>query len=163
MYYRWPHSNNCKRRDFNRSNNSKFRLRYPSCWNATSPLSFKALIKQTCTKVPEYFHSGNRYMSVLHARLRSCCSGLNCDLYECNIVSSPMCACGKDHESASHYLLYCEKYEIERQIMLNSLVNIPELSIVTLLHGNVNLSYNENKLFFLTVQQFISNSKRFKI
>ena len=42
--------------------------------------------KLSIAHVPPYFTVGNRYMSVLHARLRNKCSGLNGDLFRNHIV-----------------------------------------------------------------------------
>ena len=71
-------------------------------------------------RVPtSYFHVGDRYLSVLLARLRNYCSSLNFDLFRCNLVPSPLCACGKDHETVDHYLLQCELFNEARQTLFN--------------------------------------------
>ena len=41
--------------------------------------------------VPPFLTMGNRYMSVLHSRLRNNCSGLNSDLFRNHIRNNPSC------------------------------------------------------------------------
>ena len=49
---------------------------------STLPTFKKHIIsKLNKAHVPSFFSMGNRYMSVLHARLRNNCSGLNSDLF----------------------------------------------------------------------------------
>ena len=51
--------------------------------NSSSVSSFKHQLKdrQNNSKVPSYYLSGNRFLSVLHARLRNNCSNLSSDLF----------------------------------------------------------------------------------
>ena len=62
-----------------------------------------------------YFTFGKRYISVLHARLRSRCSNLNNDLYINHIRDYPLCDLCGVVEDAIHYFLHCRRYTIERQ------------------------------------------------
>jgi hypothetical protein len=51
--------------------------------------SFKSKLQQKCFQpktVPSYFSFGDRYLSVLHARLRNKCSSLNSDLFKSKLV-----------------------------------------------------------------------------
>ena len=42
-------------------------------------------------QVPNYFAPGNRYLSVLHARIRNNCSNLNNDLFINHLRDNPLC------------------------------------------------------------------------
>jgi hypothetical protein len=44
--------------------------------------------------VPSYFSFGDRYLSVLHARLRNTCCSLNSDLFKSKLVPRASCSCG---------------------------------------------------------------------
>ena len=47
--------------------------------------------KLSIAHVPPYLAIWNRYMSVLHVRLRNKCSGLNSDLFRNHIRNNPLC------------------------------------------------------------------------
>ena len=64
--------------------------------------------------VPPFFTVGNRYMSVLPARLRNKCSGLNGDLFRNHIRNNPLCDLCDVVEDAYHYFFQCGKYTDER-------------------------------------------------
>ena len=68
--------------------------------------------------VPSYFSSGDRYFSVLHARLRNKCSFLNSDLFKSKLMASASCSCGYENECSEHFLLYCNKFNLLRNSML---------------------------------------------
>ena len=71
---------------------------------STLPTFKKHIIsKFSIAHVPPYFTLGNRYKSVLHARLRNKCSSLNRDLFRNYIRNNPLgdlCDVGED---ACHY------------------------------------------------------------
>ena len=71
---------------------------YIRLWNSleddlSTLQTFKKLITSKFNKpcVPPYFTIGNRYLSVLHARLRNMCSDLNNDLFRNYIRDNPIC------------------------------------------------------------------------
>jgi hypothetical protein len=103
--------------------------------------------------VPSYFSFRDRYLSVLHARLRNKCSSLNSDLFKSNLVSSASCSCGYKNECFEHFLLYCNKFNLLRNNMiieLNMLYmgGLP-VNIDILLFGNDNLSRNKHVYIFM--------------
>ena len=78
-----------------------------------------------------------------------------------NLAESPNCICGIT-ETVSHFLLDCPRHTTLRQQLLFSLLDIPEtISLNLLIFGSVNLSEEENKVVFKSVQTFIIKSKRF--
>ena len=65
--------------------------------------------------VPSHFTIGNRYISILHARLRNNCSNLNNDLFRNHLRDNPLCdLCGMI-EDAIYYFFHCRKFTMERQ------------------------------------------------
>jgi hypothetical protein len=69
--------------------------------------SFKSKLQQKYFQpktVPSYFSFGDRYLSVLHARLRNKCSSLNSDLFKSNLVPRASCSCGYKNECSEHFL-----------------------------------------------------------
>ena len=110
-------------------------------------------------KVPKYYSVGKRTLQIYHLRLRTNCSSLNFHLYSKNIAESPSCVCG-DVESAKHFLLECPRFQQMRLDMMNIISTISEPSLKTLLYGDENLDNRANEII-LSVQQFISQTKRF--
>ena len=126
--------------------------------------SFKYQMKKPFainSKVPSYYASGNRRLSVLHARIRNNCSNLNLDLFNNFLRPDPTCSCQVEPENAEHYFLRCHKHTIQRLVLFNSLRNFLPLRLEILLYGNPNLSDAENKIIFESVHIFIKNSNRF--
>lgn len=111
---------------------------------------------------PTYFTIGDRYLNVLHARLRNKCSALNMDLYHANIKPNAMCQCGYLYENAQHYFLSCKNYTAQRNILFFELrkENIPT-DLETLMYGNDMFNMNINTLIFTKVQNYIKETNRF--
>ena len=79
--------------------------------------SFRSKLQQKYFQpktVPSYFSFGDRYLSVLHARLRNTCSSLNSDLFKSKLVPSASCSCVYKNECSDHFLLYCNKFNLLR-------------------------------------------------
>lgn len=113
-------------------------------------------------KPPLYYNVGDRYINILHTRIRNKCSALNSDLYHANLVPNSYCACGFFNENAEHFLLYCVRYHIQRHVLLaeldreNIIVNLNDL-----LYGNENYTPEQNSIIFLKVQTYIKETGRF--
>jgi len=65
-------------------------------------------------KPPDYFDTGNRYLSIILAHLHLNCSSLNGDIFRVNIINSPLCTCGQGHEDVYHYFFLCSKFDRQR-------------------------------------------------
>ena len=89
-----------------------------SLWNsldndirtADSLSSFKSSIKSqrpNNSKVPPYFLSGDRYLSVQHARILN---NSKSDLYDNHLCPSPMCSSKTAVEDAAHYFFHCPSF-----------------------------------------------------
>ena len=112
--------------------------------------------------VPSHFTIGNRYISILHARLRNNCSNLNNDLFRNHLRDNPLCdLCGMI-EDAIHYFFHCRKFTMERQVFNDTVRVFQPLSIDMILCGNFNLNMENNVVLFRAVHRYIHATKRFK-
>ena len=112
--------------------------------------------------VPSHFTIGNRYISILHARLRNNCSNLNNDLFRNHLRDNPLCdLCGMI-EDAIHYFFHCRKFTMERQVFNDTVRVFQPLSIGMILCGNFNLNIDNNIVLFRAVHRYIHATKRFK-
>ena len=59
---------------------------------------------------------GNRYTTVIRARLRNKCSSVNNDLFRNHIRDNPLCDLCGVIEDANHYFFHCIKYFDEIQV-----------------------------------------------
>ena len=112
--------------------------------------------------VPSHFAIENRYISILHARLRNNCSNLNNDLFRNHLRDNPSCdLCGMI-EDAIHFFLHCRKFTMERQGLNDTVRVFQPLSIDMILCGNFNLNMENNIVLFRAVHRYIHATKRFK-
>ena len=128
----------------------------PDDIKSSSKYVLKQYLKNNRT-VPKYYNYGNRRRQVLHARLRLNCSSLNEHLFNKNLVASNRCTCGQV-ETVKHYFFDCNIYQNIRTRTINTL---PRVNTNILLHGNTQLSTEENEHIFEIVQTFIADSGRF--
>jgi hypothetical protein len=112
--------------------------------------------------VPPYFIEGDRFSSVMHARIRCNCSNLNSDLCNNYIRDNPFCDCGDVVEDAEHYFFQCPKYHAERTILFQTLMPFQPLSTNILLYGIEDQCNERNSIMFNAVQYFIKSTKRFE-
>ncbi len=100
--------------------------------------SFSSKLNKDKGTVPDYFYTGNRKYSVLHARLHMLCSPLNDHLYShIHVIDSPQCLCGHSRENTKHFLLDCRLYENERNVMRQKLEALLfEMTLHNLLYGD---------------------------
>ena len=112
--------------------------------------------------VPTHLTIGNRYISILHARLRNNCSNLNNDLFRNHLHVNPLCdLCGMI-EDAIHYFFHCRKFTMEWQVFNDTVRVFQPLSIDMILCGNFNLNMENNIVLFRAVHRYIHAAKRFK-
>jgi hypothetical protein len=127
---------------------------------------FKSTIKNSLfnvNQIPEYFHIGSRFYSVIHTRLRNRCSNLNHDLFCNHLHVNGNCKCGAEREDSEHYFFKCRYYAHYRISLFRSLHHLHPLCLNLLLFGSPNLNAEENRNIFLAVQKFIKDSNRFKV
>ncbi|MCG7867669.1 MAG: hypothetical protein JAY74_15080 [Candidatus Thiodiazotropha taylori] len=105
---------------------------------------------------------GDRYLSVIHCRIRNCCSNLNYDLFRNHLKVSPLCSCNTDNETSTHYFFECPLYDIQRLTFFRRTRHYHPLSLNTLLFGKDTLTKSDNDTLFLEVLGFIKNTGRFR-
>ena len=83
---------------------------------------------------------------------------------------NPICLCGDDVESTSHFLLYCPSFNNERCILLNTLNQIDSnllnktdtLLVESLLYGNKSMNRSNNTRILNATITFILSTNRFE-
>ena len=113
-------------------------------------------------KIPTSLSKGNRYLSVIHCRIRNGCSNLNNDLFGKHINVLPLCSCGNGNETADHIFFECPLFNDQRIIFFRRTRCYHPLSLHALLSGKDNLSAADNDKLFIEVQNYIKNSGRFR-
>ncbi len=103
---------------------------------------------------------GDRFLSVMHARMRNNCSNLNSDLCNNHLRDDPYCDCVEVVEDAEHYLFQCPKFQRQRIILLQSLQRFLPFTTSELLKGKTELSYLDNCAIFSAIQLYIKSTKR---
>ena len=124
---------------------------------------------------PPWFYTGKIVPRKLHTRLRLNNSTLNSNLFTNGRSMEHMCSCGHRSETTMHFLLECEKYQDQRDVMLGIIsdymgpsvspdhmtlrdkISVTEL----LLYGSSDISVNDNISVFHAVHDFIITSGRF--
>ena len=71
--------------------------------------------------VPSHFTIGNRYISILHVRLRNNCSNLNNDLFRNHLREHFLCDLSGMVEDAIHYFFHCRKFTMVKQLFKTQL------------------------------------------
>jgi len=132
--------------------------------NASSLSAFRSRIinefKVPC--VPTIYLEGNRYLSVLHARIRNNCSDLNYDLFRNNLRENPCCKCNSiDYENSEHYFFCCSLFNNQRLTLFRDTRTYHPLNVETVLFGRNELNQDDNATIFKAVQTFIKETKRF--
>ncbi len=122
-----------------------------------------ACARQFYTKytIPPYYMEGDRFSSVMHARLRTNCSNLNSDLCNNYLRDNPFCNCGDEVEDAEHYFFQCPTYHSERAVLFQTLRQFHPLNTNTLLYGLQEQRDEYNLIIFKAVQLYIKSTKRF--
>jgi hypothetical protein len=83
-----------------------------SLWNIHTFESFKYKLKQHYyknAKPPSYYNIGNRYLNILHTRIRNNCSTLHNDLFHANLIHSSSWSCGYSTENAEHFFIVLQQ------------------------------------------------------
>ena len=104
---------------------------------------------------------GNRYSSVIHARLRNNCSSLNDDLFRNHVRNNPLCEWCSVMEDAIHFLFHCIKYIGEREVFIDTFREFLPLTIYLILFGSENWNIETNMVLFKAIHRYIHASKRF--
>ena len=111
--------------------------------------------------VPNYFTSGNRYLSVIHARIRNNCSNLNNDLFINHLRDNPLCNWCNEIEDSEHYFFHCNNYRNERHLFFEAARDFQPLTTQLLLYGNEIVDNTLNSTLFRAVHDYIKSTKHF--
>ena len=74
--------------------------------NSPSSNSFNYRLKgnnPNLRKIPPYYFFGDRYLSIMHCRIRNNCSNLSNGLYHNHLIPRPLCNCNLEIENAEQY------------------------------------------------------------
>ena len=112
-------------------------------------------------QVPNYFTSGNRYLSVIHARIRNNCSNLSNDLFINHLRDNPLCNWCNEIEDSKHYFFHCNNYRNERHLFFEAARDFQPLTTQLLLYGNEIVDNTLNSTLFRAVHDYIKTTKRF--
>ncbi len=137
----------------------------PSLRNLDTLKQFKTACAQqiyTNYNIPLYYIEGERFSTVMHARLRNNCSNLNSDLCNNYLRDNPFCNCSEVVEDAEHYFFQCQTYNAPRTVLFQSLRQYHPLSTNILLYGRREESNEYNFAIFKAVRIFVKSTKRFK-
>ena len=82
---------------------------------------------------------------------------------------SPMCYCGQDIETTTHFLLHCPSHHSARKTLFDKINQVSGTilgqsdSIITkiLLFGDNKLDFETNRVFLMSTIEFISLTERF--
>ena len=132
--------------------------------NATSLSQFLLKIKSDIPRPVNdnsLYYVGNRLLAIQHARIRMGSSQLNEHLYKIGVKDSPLCYCNQGIEDACHYFFVCSRYTVCRNMLHSFIITVAPFTLQTLLYGGTNCCLATNKAIFLSVQNYISDTKRF--
>ena len=131
----------------------------PDCIKTSNSIGqFKKYLRINDVIIPFYHYIGDRKEQIIHCRLRLGISDLKQDMQNRHITDNPFCSCGHARETAEHYLIYCQNYNVVRA---NTISTLQPIDTQTLLNGNSQLRDEENVHIVKTVHSFISKSNRF--
>ena len=118
--------------------------------------------------VPAYYLDGNRFLSVLYARIRNKCSrlSLNGDLFRNYLRNSKLCMCLVEPEDADLYFLRCNLFVRQRQRLFNSIqhlnpLNINDLSTLWQVIHNRTRKFGTIFILYQSRSKYIQQTGRF--
>ena len=98
-----------------------------------------------------------------HTRIRLGCSKLKSHLYyNLCVEDNPHYMCGYINEHPQHYFFQCQMFNRQRTIILTEIRKITQPTLKLLLHGDANVSLEENICVVLHVQTYLKDTHRFQ-
>ena len=90
------------------------------------------------------------------------CSPLKKHLaHNLHVIENSTCDCGLSVQNNFHFLLDRRLYTQHRQSMLNKSHVLPTITTDFLLYGDYHLTFEQNKVVFEAVQEFLKESGMF--
>jgi len=131
--------------------------------NAISLERFKNKCSVHRERANSLYYYGPRSLNVQMARLRIGCSNLHSHLCRnLHVEESASCQCGYAEEDCDHYFFRCTLYAAQRLKLFRE-IERATVSIQTILHGDANISVDENILILDAIHQFIVDTGRFRV
>ena len=120
---------------------------------------FKKKIKPVCGPCQLWFKNLSRDnwrdREIVLSLLRSGKCNLNANFYSLGLIDSPLCDMCNVLETPRHFLIYCIKYEKERNYYLKHYIYRNYLSTYELLYGCHMFTDKENELLADKVASFV--------
>ena len=146
----------------------------PNIRNSENSFIFKKkLLKFMCPSGNSVFKYHNPKGIKLLTRLRLGLSHLREHKFKHGFLDSlnPICCCGHNIETSTHFLLHCSNYSTERLTFLNIIRNIDSnilsknhLKVTeTLLYGDSSYDHTKNTLIMNATIEFLFTSKIFDV
>ena len=123
--------------------------------------AFKEALQRDIPIENTLYEIGTRRETIIMARLRMNCSELRAYLYHIKVIDSPQCTCGYESEDTVHFFISCPLYNGPRTALLNTITNLTPFTLKTVLYGNKDLSFEDNKTIYLATLNFVRATKRF--
>ena len=131
--------------------------------DSSSLLTFKKYIISNfnISRDLPYYVMGNRYSSVIHARLRNNCSTLINDLFRNHVRDNPLCEWCGVMEDATNFFFHSNKYIGERQAFNGTVREFQPLTIFLILFESENWNIETYMVLFRAIHRYTHASKRF--
>ena len=132
--------------------------------NSESLSVFKSKLGNLFTQTPipsQLYNYGNRFVAILHTRLRLGSSQLNSHLFKIGIKPTPGCSCGAPTEDAWHFFFECPLFVIARSNLHLIISKYAPFSLKTVLYGSGKCTLHENIQIFSAVHDYINLTTRF--
>jgi hypothetical protein len=131
--------------------------------NLPSVDAFKANHKRSLPKTNPIYYYGNRFESMIHARMRMGNSPLNEDLNKrLHVIPSPLCVCGGGkNEDAKHFFFECPLFTDQRVSLKTNLLPHVITNKDYLLFGLPDTDHATNLHIFSAVHKYFKDTERF--
>ena len=114
---------------------------------SVSIIDFKTKLRNSHKATNVLYYYGQRWPSVVHARLRIGCSKSNYDTcFSLHLPDvEPACVCGAKYEDVNHFFMSCPNYNIIRRNLKQSVESVTKFDLKTVLHGHQELDEDQNQ------------------
>jgi hypothetical protein len=143
-------------------------------WNSLPPYlreiesysQFKRSLEKNKPVPKLLYYEGNRFESIMHARMRMQCSKLKDHLYRLHVVDDAKCLCQTTNETNNHFLLKCPLYRNQREQLITGIttelhVHESSISVELLLCGSNDHNEEFNTKLFKHVHKYLVDTQRF--
>ena len=132
--------------------------------NSESLSVFKSKLGNLFIQTPipsQLYNHGNRFVAILHTRLRLGSSQLNSHLFKIGIKPTPGCSCGASTEDPWHFFFECPLFVTARSNLHLIISKYAPFSLNIVLYGSNKCTLHENIQIFSAVHDYINLTTRF--